>query len=592
MMKVLNCLVVDHDPKLVLLAAALCFLTCYGAVVLLQRATASEGKAHFIWLLVAAASAGYGIWSTHFVAMLAYDTDIVLGFEAGPTLLSLVIAIVMTFAGLVLAGTRHPGLTSKLSGAACFSAGVSAMHFIGMSALELPGAIRWDGQLVIASLVLGLLFSSAAFFAVRTSASSLLRRTLLPAVLFTLAIVSLHFTAMGAVTVGDGPLPEHPGEAVSPGLLAIMITTIAVSLLCTGIAIAAFAKRTQRDRAANERQLSMLVRGVTDHAVCILDLEGRVTTWNAGAERLKGYRAEDIIGENFARFYSDADQRAGEPGKTLSEALRVGGIEQEGQRYRKDGTTFWANVLIDPIYDTEGRHIGFAKITRDQTRQKAAAEKLARVTANLDIAVENITQGICLFDADERLVLCNQRVRQIFGGTPDMQLIGLTFRELLGLIDAVRNGQPPGSTANVEDIYQRHLVPLKATGRSDIIVKMPSGASISIQYRTTPGGGFVSTYEDITERLQSEDRIAFLARHDGLTGLPNRVQFRSGLEAAMAVADRTGGHVAVIALDVKAFKEINDIHGSVGGDLVLTTLAAKLSRHLRGGRSRCASRRR
>ncbi|SIR06729.1 PAS domain S-box-containing protein/diguanylate cyclase (GGDEF) domain-containing protein [Rhizobium sp. RU20A] len=576
MIKVLNCLVVDHDPKLVLLAAALCFLTSFGAIVLLQRATAAEGRGRLVWQLVAAGAAGYGIWSTHFVAMLAYDTGVVMGFEVGLTLLSLLIAVLMTFAGLVLASAQGAGKGWTLAGAACIALGVSGMHFVGMNALQLPGSIEWDPPLVAASLVFALSFSAAALFATRTTHRSAVRRTLLPAVLLTLAIVSLHFTAMGAVTVGDGPVSEHLTSLVSPGLLALMITAIAVSMLCAGIVIAGFAKRTQRDRAENERQLSVLVRGVTDYAIYMLDVDGRVTSWNAGAERLKGYSAAEIIGRSFACFYSTQEQADGEPERTLAEALSKGGCEREGYRYHKDGTTFWANVVIEPIHNEDGCHIGFAKITRDQTRQKAEAEKLARMTANLDSAVENITQGICLFDADDRLVLCNERVRRLFGATPDMPLVGMGFRELLCAIGAQRGSDPALIAAFAEKIYHEHMAPLKATGASDVLIKLPSGLSVSVKYRAIPGGGWVSTYEDITERLQSEARIAFLARHDGLTGLPNREQFRNALNEAITAAERSGERVAVVALDVDGFKEMNDIHGAAGGDLVLKTLAERL----------------
>ncbi len=577
MMKVLNCLVVDHDPKLVLLAAALCFLTSCGAVVLLQRARASTGISRRIWLVVAAGSAGYGVWSTHFVAMLAYDADVVMGFQVGLTLLSLLMAVLMTFVGMLLATRVRARRIMTFAGALCFAAGVSGMHFVGMSALELPGRIQWDPQLVAASLVFAVVFSTAAFFSTDHKACTTLRRTLMPALLLTLAIVSLHFTAMGAVTVGDGPIPEHSGALASPGLLSVMITTIAVSLLCAGIVIAGFAQRAQRDRAENARQLSLLVSGVTDYAIYMLDPTGRVTSWNAGAERLKGYTADEVIGRSFALFHSREEQLRGDPARSLEQALLNHGVEREGWRYRKDGTTFWANVVIDPIRDEDGRHIGFAKITRDQTRQKAAAEELAHVTANLDVAIENISQGICLFDPEERLVLSNRRVREIFGGEHDLQLVGLTYRELLTAIYTLRAHPSSDIAAAVEQTYRLHILPLKATGMSDVVVKSQSGRSVSVKYRAIPGGGWVSTYEDITQRVESEEQIAFLARHDGLTGLPNRVEFRARLDAAVVKAKQSGTKLAVLAIDVDGFREINDMHGDIGGDRVLTLLAGMFS---------------
>ena len=125
----------------------------------------------------------------------------------------------------------------------------------------------------------------------------------------------------------------------------------------------------------SEEEFRLLVQGVTDYAIYMLDLEGRVTNWNAGAQRIKGYRASEIIGQYFGRFYTEADREAGEPAKALRTAAAEGRFEKEGWRVRKDGSLFWAHVVIDPIRNDAGQIIGFAKITRDITeRQKAQRE--------------------------------------------------------------------------------------------------------------------------------------------------------------------------------------------------------------------------
>ncbi len=125
----------------------------------------------------------------------------------------------------------------------------------------------------------------------------------------------------------------------------------------------------------SEEEFRLLVQGVTDYAIYMLDLEGRVTTWNPGAQRIKGYQASEIVGQYFGRFYTDADREAGEPAKALRIAAAEGRFEKEGWRVRKDGSPFWAHVVIDPIRNDAGEIIGFAKITRDITeRQKAQRE--------------------------------------------------------------------------------------------------------------------------------------------------------------------------------------------------------------------------
>jgi PAS domain S-box-containing protein len=133
----------------------------------------------------------------------------------------------------------------------------------------------------------------------------------------------------------------------------------------------------------SEEQFKLLVQGVTDYAIYMLDPEGRVATWNAGAERIKGYKAEEIVGKHFSAFYKPEDVAAGLPLEALSTALREGKFACESQRRRKDGTLFWAYVVIDPIYDANGTHIGFAKITRDVTERRQAEDALAETRSRL-----------------------------------------------------------------------------------------------------------------------------------------------------------------------------------------------------------------
>src|SRR5215204_4089153 len=102
----------------------------------------------------------------------------------------------------------------------------------------------------------------------------------------------------------------------------------------------------------------------------MLDRTGRVATWNPGAERFKGYTADEIIGRNFSVFFTPKDQESGLPQRALQVALAEGRFEAEGWRVRKDGSRFWANAILDPILDTHGNHVGFAKITRDITAKR------------------------------------------------------------------------------------------------------------------------------------------------------------------------------------------------------------------------------
>ena len=131
----------------------------------------------------------------------------------------------------------------------------------------------------------------------------------------------------------------------------------------------------------SERQFRLLVAGVTDYALFMLDPNGIVTSWNAGAERIKGYTSDEILGQHFSRFYTERDRAAGAPTRAIATAISEGHFEADGWRVRKDGSMFWANVVIDPIRDERGTLIGFAKITRDITERREAQLALQKAQA-------------------------------------------------------------------------------------------------------------------------------------------------------------------------------------------------------------------
>jgi len=126
----------------------------------------------------------------------------------------------------------------------------------------------------------------------------------------------------------------------------------------------------------SQEQFRLLVQGVSDYAIYMLDTTGVVTNWNRGAQRIKGYSPEEIIGNHFSKFYTDEDRQTGEPQKALQAAEQEGRFEKEGWRVRKDGTRFWAHVIIDAIRDDHGKLIGYAKITRDITERKNTQQQL------------------------------------------------------------------------------------------------------------------------------------------------------------------------------------------------------------------------
>jgi PAS domain S-box-containing protein len=141
-------------------------------------------------------------------------------------------------------------------------------------------------------------------------------------------------------------------------------------------------KQRQRDLFESERSFRLLVENVADYALYMLDPNGIITSWNIGGQRIKGYAPEDILGRHFSQFYTETDRANGKPLRALSIARETGRYEEEGWRVRKDGTFFWASVVIDPIRE-DGKLIGFAKITRDITERREAQLKLEKMQQQL-----------------------------------------------------------------------------------------------------------------------------------------------------------------------------------------------------------------
>ncbi len=136
--------------------------------------------------------------------------------------------------------------------------------------------------------------------------------------------------------------------------------------------------RLQEAARESELQFRLLITGVVDYAIYMLDPQGNINSWNSGAQAIKGYAESEVVGRHFSLFYTEEDRSRGAPEQALQTALRDGKFEAEALRVRKDGSLFWAHVILDPIYDDQGTHVGFAKITRDISERKEAEEELRR----------------------------------------------------------------------------------------------------------------------------------------------------------------------------------------------------------------------
>jgi PAS domain S-box-containing protein len=251
----------------------------------------------------------------------------------------------------------------------------------------------------------------------------------------------------------------------------------------------------------DEGRYRLLVESVTDYAIYMLNAEGVVTSWNPGARRFKGYEAAEIIGKHFSRFYTPEDIGIGLPQTALDTAAREGKFENEGWRVRKDGTRFWAHVVIDPIREPDGTLIGFAKITRDLTERREAEDALKSSEEQFRRLVQGVTDyAIYMLDAGGRISSWNMGAQRIKGYTPQ-EIIGQHFSKFYTPEDRARD-EPRRAleTAAREGRYEKEGFRVRKDGTT-------FNAHVVIDPIRDPDGqiiGFAKVTRDVTERVKAE----------------------------------------------------------------------------------------
>jgi diguanylate cyclase (GGDEF)-like protein/PAS domain S-box-containing protein len=433
MLRVYTCIVQEHDFRLVIVAGIICLLAAFTSFSTFERARADTRRST-AWLILTAFVSGTGIWSTHFVAMLAYQPHLPIGYDLGLTLLSVTAAILITGTGWLVA-LRDARWAPWLGGAVAGS-GIGTMHYIGMSAVKLGGWISWNETYVLVSMLIGITLGAAAMAEHRRRPSLLPWRA---ALLFTLAICGLHFTAMAAAGVYPDPTMEVPAEAIDSGTLTVAVVAMAAIILSISFIVVLFDRKLAH-QAAEEAQR---IRAFADAAIegLVVADGDRVIDANRSFLRLAGYASAQQLPEKLQDLFSGLDPAPAQNGAEAKAA--------ECRLIAADGAECDVEVLLRPLS----------------------------------------WRG-----ADRRVL-------------------------------AVR---------------------------------------------------------DISERKEAAARIAHLAYHDSLTGLPNRGVFTEHLARNVERARATDEPLAVLCIGLDGFKAINDLHGHAAGDELLAAAAHRLRGVVRG----------
>ncbi len=248
----------------------------------------------------------------------------------------------------------------------------------------------------------------------------------------------------------------------------------------------------------------MLVEAVTDYAIYMLDPHGIISSWNPGARRFKGYEESEIIGEHFSRFYTEEDRKTELPRRALETAEREGKFESEGWRVRKDGSRFWAYVIIDPIRDSEGKLVGFAKVTRDLTERRAAEADLRRSQEQFRLLVQGVTDyAIFLLSLEGIIASWNTGAERIKGYNPE-EAIGQHFS--IFYTEEDRTAGLPAialETARRDGRFEKEGLRVRKDGTkfwaNVVIDAIRDGEGVLM--------GFAKITRDITERRKAEETL-------------------------------------------------------------------------------------
>ena len=308
--------------------------------------------------------------------------------------------------------------------------------------------------------------------------------------------------------------------------------------------IRAMMEREVRQRQSAERLLTDALQSSRE-GVIVVDATGRIAFANPMA----------------MQFFDGL----GTPSRDVGEASCREALSCDGEFRLPNGR--WLRVSRSA---TEGG--GFVAVCSDISLEKEQQAQLRETNLRLDAALDNMSQGLCLFDASNRLMVVNRRYAQIYGLPPDAVAPGMTAQQVL----AASFSRGGDASRMLLDTTQGERDTANGPSSYPLIDELPNGKVIAIERRNTADGGFVATYEDVTERRHAEARIAFLAHHDVLTGLPNRIALEQQINASIAQTGRDQGF-AIFALDLDDFRPINDTFGHAVGDELLVAVANRLS---------------
>lgn len=395
----------QFNPLLVTLSIVVAVFASYVALNLAYNGTLTKGRRQILWLSAGALVMGTGIWSMHFVGMLAFEMPgMSMAYDVPLMILSVAVAIgASALAFFITSSPEVPRISIFASGFA-MAVAISGMHYIGMYSMRMDAIIRWNMSLVFVSVVIALFASlGALWMLIRLRHSSARPSEILASSLVMgFAVSGMHYTGMYAADFvhADTEGIQSSNLLVTSGLATTVILTTLV-ILVIGLVSSVIQKIWVRESEGareslgkSEEKFRHLVNAVKDYAIFMLDFDGKITTWNPGAERITQYKEGEVLGKDISMFFVSEDIGSRTAEKELNEAKKYGRFEAEVQQTKKDGSRYWASIVITPLYDSQGRVSGYSKVVRDITAVKEAERKLLQLNEELEVRVKARTAAL------------------------------------------------------------------------------------------------------------------------------------------------------------------------------------------------------
>jgi PAS domain S-box-containing protein len=497
------------DYRLVVLSVVLAIFGSYAALDFAGRMRSSVGRSRKLWFAGGAALMGLAIWSMHFVGMLALDLHIPVSYDMTLSGLSLLAAVVGAGIAFTLINQQTLGRLQFVAGSIAMGLAIAGMHYIGMASMRMDARIHYNGPLFALSVLIAVAAAAGAMwlaFRLKRDRPSLwFYKKVGSALVMGVAIAGMHYMGMAAATyeyLGGGSL----GVLVPPTVGGVRLSDLMiVAGILFGFVLILLSSRNaaERLRAMNALEDSedgyrLLVDSVQDYAIYRLDAEGKIITWNSGAERVFGYTAEEVLGRDCSIFMPESDEREGRVAYLLETAVREGKVQDESCRCRKGARVFSADVLITPLYKA-GKLLGFSNITRDVTeRKQAIARKAAILESSLD--------AIVILDSEGKILEWNRGAERIFGYVYDeaagQDIIGFIIPErhrALLQMDIARYLET-GGRANENNV------------RIELEAVRADGSELPVELTVVPvnmdGPAFFTwMLRDITERKRAKEEL-------------------------------------------------------------------------------------